>query len=241
MRYLEFEDLVNPKERLWGADEEAPQERCPAEKDRGPALAWWFRACCFCYSAVGIDMALRLGYVSCHCAAYPWQLEACLLLLQGCLSFMHDAYFAGRSPAAELADRSCASFLTLCQPLKLACCSMDAVQLTLLCCSWSLGLLCWKAGARAFAAGNGRRYQFFHTLWHVLLPLGGCLWIEYTRLSVLLLHASSHRHPLLSSDAIWAAKHSSDGEDVSTLLLWGPGGAGPECLLRPRTGLFGSR
>ncbi|CAE7794113.1 DNAH1, partial [Symbiodinium necroappetens] len=115
MRCLELEEASNPQERLCMPDEEAPSEaRCPAEKDRGPALAWWFRACCFCYSAVGIDMAWRLGYVACHCATYPWQLEACLLLLQGCLSFMHDAYFAGRSPAAKFADRCCATFLTMC-------------------------------------------------------------------------------------------------------------------------------
>ncbi|CAE7440118.1 DNAH6 [Symbiodinium sp. CCMP2592] len=246
MRCLELEEATHPQERLCMPDEEAPSEaeaRCPAEKDRGPALAWWFRACCFCYSAVGIDMAWRLGYVACHCAAYPWQLEACLLLLQGCLSFMHDAYFAGRSPAAKFADRCCATFLTMCQPLKLAFCSMDAVQLSLLCCSWTLGLLCFKAGARAFVAGNGRRYQFFHTLWHILLPLGGYLWIEYTRLSVLLLHASSHRHPLLSSEAIWAAKHgaAAEGEDVGTLLLWGPGAAGPDCLQRSYARLWALR
>lgn len=225
-------DLEDAKEKLYNYDEEnvshiSVNEKCPAEKDRGPALTWWFRACCFCFSAVGIDMAWRLGYVACHCALYPWQLEACLLLLQGCLSFMHDAYFAGRSPAAKMADRCCASFLTLCQPLKLAFCSMDAVQLCLLCCSWTLGLLCFKAGAKAFAAGTGRRYQLFHTLWHILLPLGGYLWIEYTRFSILLLHGPRHG-PLLSSDAIWAAQ----GDDVSTLLLWGPGAGGPECLHR---------
>ncbi|CAJ1350985.1 unnamed protein product [Effrenium voratum] len=224
MRALELE------ERLFD-EENPPKEKCPAEKDRGPTLAWWFRACCFCYSAVGADMAWRIGYVTCHCAAYPWQLEASLLLLQGCLSFMHDAYFAGRSPAAKMADRCCASFLTLCQPLKLAFCSMDAVQLCVLCCSWTLGLLCFKAGARAFAAGNGRRYQIFHTLWHILLPLGGYLWIEYTRLSVLLLHSSALRRPLLSSQAIWA--RDVGGEDVSTLLFWGPGNSGPECLHHP--------
>eukprot|EP00931_Biecheleriopsis_adriatica_P096727 TRINITY_DN70412_c0_g1_i1.p1 TRINITY_DN70412_c0_g1~~TRINITY_DN70412_c0_g1_i1.p1 ORF type:complete len:271 (+),score=44.95 TRINITY_DN70412_c0_g1_i1:74-814(+) len=237
MRALELEE--EDEESNCFGDEENPKSRrrnedaCSAEKDRGPALCWWFRACCFCYSAVGLDMAWRLGYVTCHCAAYPWQLEACLLLLQGCLSFMHDAYFVGRSPAAKIADRSCASFLTLCQPLKLAFCSMDAVQLSLLVCSWSLGLLCFKAGARAFAAGNGRRYQVFHTLWHILLPLGGYLWIEYTRLSVLLMDASTHREPLLSAKAIWAAKQSGGGAgDLGSLLFWGSGGAGPECLQR---------
>ncbi|CAE8581174.1 unnamed protein product, partial [Polarella glacialis] len=170
-------------------DEEDPQlsggEKSSAEKDRGPVLTWWFRACCFCYTAVGYDMALRLTAVTCHCPAYPWPLEAYLLLLQGFLSFMHDAYFAGRSPAAKLADRCCASFLTMCQPLKFAFCSMDAVQLALLLVFWTLGILCFQAGGRAFAAGQGRRYQVFHTLWHIFLPLGGFMWIEYTRYSVL--------------------------------------------------------
>jgi len=185
------------------------------EKDRGSALTWWFRACCFCYSAVGMDMAWRLGYVNCHCASYPWRVEASLLLLQGCLSFMHDAYFAGRSPLAKAADRCCASFLTLCQPLKLTFCSMDAVQLCLLSCSWTLGLLCFKLGGRHFAAGNARYYQIYHTLWHIMLPLGGLVWIEYTRLSVLLRYASQAPAP--------------SGADLD--LLW-EGGAGPDCLRR---------
>merc|ERR1711879_462654 len=77
----------------------------------GPMLTWWFRACCFCYSVVGIEMAFRIGEVTCNCPAYPWHVEASLLMLQGLLSFLHDAHFAGRSSTAKYADRSCACFL----------------------------------------------------------------------------------------------------------------------------------
>mmetsp|Transcript_50460 Transcript_50460/g.83870 ORF Transcript_50460/g.83870 Transcript_50460/m.83870 type:complete len:208 (-) Transcript_50460:91-714(-) len=143
-------------------------------------LAWWFQACCFCYSAVGVDMAWKLDVLTCHCATYPWRVESILLFLQGFLSFMHDAHFQGRSPMAQWADRSCASFLTLCQPLKFAFCRMDEEQVGILLTFFLLGLAAFKAGGRATALGHGMRYQLFHSLWHILLPLGGFLWIEYT-------------------------------------------------------------
>mmetsp|Transcript_98020 Transcript_98020/g.227314 ORF Transcript_98020/g.227314 Transcript_98020/m.227314 type:complete len:186 (-) Transcript_98020:28-585(-) len=162
-------------------DPEAGFEEKAADKARRQPLAWWFRVCCFCYTAVGLEMAWRLRAVVGHCPSYPWPVEAWLLLLQGFLSFMHDAYFAGRSPKAKAADRCCATFLTLCQPLKFSFCHMDAAQLGLLVASWSLGLLCYLAGGHAFAAGKWRKYQVLHTMWHIALPLGGVLWIEYTR------------------------------------------------------------
>merc|ERR1712228_1014769 len=46
---------------------------------------------------------------------------------------------------------------------------------------WTLGLCFFRAAARAFASGNPRSYHMLHTLWHIALPLGGFLWIEYTR------------------------------------------------------------
>jgi hypothetical protein len=136
---------------------------------------------CFSYSAVGLNMALRMGAVSCSCPQYPWRIEAALLLLQGVLSFLHDAYFAGSSPVAKMADRTSASFLTACQPLKFAFCQMDEVQLGLLLVFWGVGLTCFRLASRSFAAGNPRGYHILHTLWHIALPLGGYLWIEYTR------------------------------------------------------------
>jgi len=153
----------------------------PETKDRDAALPWWFRVLCFTYSAVGLNMVLRVQAMSCNCPQYPWRVEAALLLLQGLLSFLHDGYFAGSSPAAKLADRTSATFLTCCQPLKFTFCRMDAVQLGLLFVSWSLGLLFFRAAGRAYASGDPRRYQLLHSLWHVALPLGGFLWIEYTR------------------------------------------------------------
>merc|ERR1712217_835507 len=103
----------------------------------------------------------------------------------GLLSFMHDAYFAGRSPVAKCADRCCATFLTLCQPIKFAFCVMNSMQLAILLTFWTLGLLCFLTGSKAFTAGKVMRYQVFHTLWHIALPLGGFLWIEYTRAALL--------------------------------------------------------
>lgn len=178
-------ETMRPLE-VWSPGDKAEdlEEGKPAplgDKERRQPLAWWFRLCCFCYSAVGFEMAWRLQAMSCHCPAYPWHVEAYLLLLQGLLSFLHDAYFAGRSPAAKAADRSCATFLTLCQPLKFSFCHMDVMQLCLLVAFWILGLICYLAGGRAFAAGKWQKYQVFHSLWHIMLPLGGFLWIEYTR------------------------------------------------------------
>jgi len=146
------------------------------------SLTWWFRALCFCYSAVGINMLWRMHTVSCHCPSYHWQVEAWLLVLQGVLSFLHDAYFAGSSTTAGRADRCCATLLTLCQPLKLSFCTMDVMQLWLLVAFWTIGLMCFFAAKRAFGKGNIQSYQVFHSMWHVALPLGGCMWIEYTHL-----------------------------------------------------------
>lgn len=158
------------------------EEHRPAtEKTHERAIAWWFKACCFCYTAVGVHMALSLGMLACHCASYPWHLEALLLVSQGALSFLHDAYFVGLSPQAKVADRSCASFLTICQPLKFAFCSMDWLQLLVLLAFWSLGLGCFLIAKREHEGGRWRSYQVWHSLWHIALPLGGCIWIEYTR------------------------------------------------------------
>lgn len=151
------------------------------EKTHERALEWWFRAGCFFYSFVGLHMASSLGILTCECSSYPWQLEAALLIGQGILSFLHDAYFVGLSPTAKVADRTCATFLTLCQPMKFAFCAMDAAQWFILLLFWTLGLLCFMAGKRCHSAGDAKRYQIWHTLWHLALPLGGCLWIEYTR------------------------------------------------------------
>jgi len=93
---------------------------------------------------------------------------------------MHDAYFAGRSPVAKFADRTCATFLTMCQPVKFAFCSMNTVQLSILLAFWLIGLACFLAASKSFAAGKALQYQVFHTLWHIALPMGGFLWIEYT-------------------------------------------------------------
>lgn len=230
-------------EPSYAEDEEDPKpakQKSPAEdKDRGSTLTWWFRACCFCYSLVGLDMAWRLPAVTCYCPAYPWHVEAFLLMLQGCLSFMHDAYFAGRSPVAKAADRCCATFLTLCQPIKLAFCQMDGVQLALLMCFWTLGLLCFTAGGRAFAAGDGRRYQVFHTLWHIALPLGGFLWIEYSR-TLVTLRASPLSMGTSPGSASAAGTDPGGAGGLGFLAsLWGTAALAPEC--GARAGLMGWR
>jgi hypothetical protein len=164
------------------ADEENQQAPLDTEsKDHGTALPWWFRALCFAYSVVGLNMVLRVQAMSCSCPQYPWRVEAVLLLLQGLLSFLHDGYFEGSSLAAKIADRTSATFLTCCQPLKFTFCRMDEMQLGLLFVSWSLGLMFFRAASRAYASGDPRSYHLLHSLWHVALPLGGFLWIEYTR------------------------------------------------------------
>mmetsp|Transcript_54366 Transcript_54366/g.117675 ORF Transcript_54366/g.117675 Transcript_54366/m.117675 type:complete len:194 (+) Transcript_54366:35-616(+) len=163
-------------------DVEDPESADPARKVKErPALAWWFRAGCFCYSAAGLSMQWRLWALQCDCPSYPWPLEATLLLLQGILSYLHDAHFEGRSLPAKIADRSCATFLTLCQPVKFAFCPMDHMQMTILAVAWCMGLAFFLMASRAFAAGDFRRYQIFHSFWHITLPLGGILWIEYTQ------------------------------------------------------------
>lgn len=159
-----------------------------SEFGRGPrdrSLAWWFRAGCFCFTAVGMDMAWHLDVVKCNCSSYPWRIEAVLLVLQGFLSYLHDAHFQGRSRVAQISDRTCATFLASCQPLKFAFCTMDFTQASLLIVFFTLGLLCFRIGCRANVAGDSSRYQVFHSLWHLLLPLGGILWIEYTQTLVL--------------------------------------------------------
>merc|ERR1712100_841170 len=105
--------------------------------------------------------------------------------MQGLLSYLHDAHFQGRNRYAQIADRSSATFLSFCQPIKFAFCKMDPTQVALLVVFLVLGLLCFRAGTRAVAAGDAYRYQVFHSLWHLLLPLGGVLWIEYTQALVL--------------------------------------------------------
>jgi len=154
-------------------------------KGHAPTLTWWFRMLCFCYSAVGAWMAWRLEFVSCHCNSYPWRAELVLLILQGCFSYLHDAHFQGRSPWAKTVDRSCATLLTMCQPLKFSFCPMDQPQVAILMAFWFCGLLFFWASTRAFASGSFKLYQTFHSLWHVALPLGGFLWIEYTRILIL--------------------------------------------------------
>jgi hypothetical protein len=146
------------------------------------SLAWWFRALCFCYSAVGIDMLWRMRTVSYHCPSYHWPVEAWLLLLQGVLSFLHDAHFAGRSATARRANWCCATLLMLCQPLNFSFCTMGVMQLWLLVAFWAIGIMCFFAGKRAFRKGDIQHYQVLHSMWHVALPLGGCMWVEYTHL-----------------------------------------------------------
>ena len=58
---------------------------------------------------------------------------------------------------------------------------VQGAQVVILLLAWSSGLLSFKLGQHAHAAGNSHRYHLFHTLWHIALPLGGLLWIEYTR------------------------------------------------------------
>lgn len=96
------------------------------------------------------EMTAHVDNLECHCSAYPWRVEASLLLVQGLLSFMHDAYFAGRSPVAKFADRTCATFLTMCQPVK---CPSSALrspkQLRLSFAGHSAVMLALRARSRA--------------------------------------------------------------------------------------------
>mmetsp|Transcript_91687 Transcript_91687/g.259553 ORF Transcript_91687/g.259553 Transcript_91687/m.259553 type:complete len:206 (+) Transcript_91687:170-787(+) len=141
---------------------------------------WWFQACCFTYTLIGFHLALHIGAMRCSVPAYPWRVEASLLVVQGGLAFLSDAHFEGRSRLAFVLDKSCATFLTCCQPLKFLFYSMDSVQIGLLLASLCLGLACYSLGKLSYAAAHMLRYQVFHTLWHVALPLGGYLWVEYT-------------------------------------------------------------
>mmetsp|Transcript_62566 Transcript_62566/g.116355 ORF Transcript_62566/g.116355 Transcript_62566/m.116355 type:complete len:195 (-) Transcript_62566:287-871(-) len=147
-------------------------------------LPWWFRAGCFCYSLVGFLMMYRLAEVRCDCALYPWKVESFLLVLQGCLSYMHDAHFQGSSAFFKYADRTCATFLACCQPGKFCFCSMDAVQTSILLLAWGTGLACYGMGRRAHGLGRAKHYHAWHSLWHLMLPLGGALWMEYTTLEL---------------------------------------------------------
>jgi len=58
----------------------------------------------------------------------------------------------------------------------------DVMQLWLLVAFWTIGLMCFFAAKRAFGKRKIQSYQVFHSMWHVALPLGGCMWIEYTHL-----------------------------------------------------------
>eukprot|EP00929_Paragymnodinium_shiwhaense_P119577 TRINITY_DN91481_c0_g1_i1.p1 TRINITY_DN91481_c0_g1~~TRINITY_DN91481_c0_g1_i1.p1 ORF type:complete len:313 (+),score=46.38 TRINITY_DN91481_c0_g1_i1:72-1010(+) len=163
-------------------DVEAPMVAKPTSEPAPlVALTWWFRLCCFNYSLVGLEMLGNEAQISCVFPGYAWHVESKLLLLQGLLSYLHDSHFQGRSPYAKAADRTCATSLTLCQPLKMAFCAMDGWQILILLWSYSLGLFCLSRSYKTAAAGRMFAYQVWHTLWHILLPLGGFLWIEYTR------------------------------------------------------------
>lgn len=58
---------------------------------------------------------------------------------------------------------------------------MDGLQLLVLAAFWSLGLGCFLVAKREHDRGRWLNYQVWHSLWHIALPLGGCIWIEYTR------------------------------------------------------------
>eukprot|EP00927_Polykrikos_kofoidii_P030530 TRINITY_DN26251_c0_g1_i1.p1 TRINITY_DN26251_c0_g1~~TRINITY_DN26251_c0_g1_i1.p1 ORF type:complete len:316 (-),score=17.80 TRINITY_DN26251_c0_g1_i1:50-937(-) len=169
-------------------------------RDPAPLFAptWWFRAGCFLYSAVGVTMACHLAVLTCLYPDYFWNVETSLLLLQGLLSYLHDSHFQGRSFLAKTADRTCASFLTMCQPLKFAFCPMDVVQVGLLSFWLLVGLMCLKLGFIYTSKGDFARMQVAHTMWHVALPLGGFLWIEYTSGSVATATVSSAAPLMLS-------------------------------------------
>lgn len=195
------------------------------EKNHSMQLAWWFHLCCFNYSFVGLEMAFRLENVGCAYPTYPWRVEAFLLLMQGFLSYTHDAHFAGRNKFAKWADRCCATFLTCCQPLKFAFCKMDLIQLVLLIAFWALGLYCFALGGKATKVGNRFRYQVFHTLWHIALPLGGYLWIEYTcyMLRAWQTQGSTYGFPADSPALFWIGVHPSP-ECLSGLAIGLPTG-----------------
>eukprot|EP00971_Amphidinium_carterae_P194864 3866658-Amphidinium_carterae.1 len=112
---------LGTRARKWDAMAQGPSVELPPQvvqeagtktKDHTEQyLPWWFRAGCFCYSIVGCLMIYRLAAVSCDCALYPWKVESLLLVLQGFLSYMHDAHFQGSSVFFKYADRTCATFL----------------------------------------------------------------------------------------------------------------------------------
>eukprot|EP00971_Amphidinium_carterae_P103058 2040000-Amphidinium_carterae.1 len=61
---------------------------------------------------------------------------------------------------------------------------MDAVQTSILLLAWGTGLACYAMGQQAHRSGRARHYHAWHSLWHLMLPLGGAVWMEYTALEL---------------------------------------------------------
>jgi len=139
---------------------------------------WWFVASCFTYSCVGILMLVRCEELVAVCPYHFWHVEAALLLQQGVLAFLNDAYFFGVSRRVQWADRVSASFLSMCQPFKFISCSMDFAQSSVLSVSFLCGVLAFAKAQQGLKEGSLHKFLFWHTCWHWAFPIGGALWIE---------------------------------------------------------------
>jgi len=120
-------------------------------------------------------------------ALFPgMMIEAILLLLQSVCSFGCDVISFGRASRWKPIDRLCASIFVSWQFTKLFWLDMDATEWVIWCATLLVGVYCFKhssSSLKSIAAKESklnmdfRSYFWWHTAWHVSLPIGAAIWM----------------------------------------------------------------
>ena len=157
--------LGPPSDRLWKS--ELRQNRL-------------FAASSFTYTLLGLVVLLNRAALDRHAAWFPWTVFGLSGVAQGFLSYMGDVAAIGtdwgradrmlaitHTGAITLLVGTCLAGTTFFPRRAVVCLGVGLV----------LSLGCKAKGASALRARSLAQYVRWHGLWHLFLPLGGCLFV----------------------------------------------------------------
>ena len=152
-------------------------------------LPWWYRASSFSYTFAGLTVVAQLESLEDRLSCFPWEVFGTLLFFNGGTSYAADVLTWGHASAWKTVDVCLASCDTLLTVALLGMCSIPSCTLPTHargCIALGVLLALWSK-RRASLATTSDAFFYWHTTWHVSLPLCGVAAVVFST------HPTLHR------------------------------------------------
>jgi len=146
-------------------------------KEWPPEFPFLYKFSSFFYAASAIHEIYVNQTIGLYSKFAPF--EAPLLLIQAMLSYLSDTVFAGESSVFHLLDRICATALTSWFLSKAFYLEFDTVEIMICSSAFSMAFVCFYLCRLTLQKEKFKGFVVCKILWHLLLPLGGSVWLAY--------------------------------------------------------------